>query len=213
MSAREEILGRIRSSLAVRGEQPRSDVVSDKYRERADLDRNEVQSLFCERVAEYTTTVTTASSRDLSQVLSKSCRKRRASRLLTPNDLPSAWQPTDVELCPDRGLTFPELASADGVITGCSVAIAETGTIVLDHGQTQGRRALTLLCDYHLCVVGGDQIVATVPEAIRSLARSATDDHRPITFISGPSATSDIELRRVEGVHGPRALEVVVVAG
>ena len=103
-------------------------------------------------------------------------------------------------------LSIDDLDQADGVLTGCAVAIADTGTIVLDGDEAQGRRALTLLPDYHLCVVRADQIAATVPEALRRL-----EPTRPLTFISGPSATSDIELNRVEGVHGPRTLEVLIV--
>jgi L-lactate dehydrogenase complex protein LldG len=109
-------------------------------------------------------------------------------------------------------LTYQQLDESDGVLTGCALGIAQTGTIVLDDGAHQGRRALTLLPDYHLCVVYEDQIVDLVPEAITRL-HEAVQQRRPITFISGPSATSDIELSRVEGVHGPRTLHVLVVNG
>ena len=104
-------------------------------------------------------------------------------------------------------MTVQDLDRCDGVISGCAVAIALTGTIILDGGTAQGRRALTLLPDYHLCVVRADQIAGTVAEALTRL-----DPSRPQTWISGPSATSDIELNRVEGVHGPRNLAVLIVS-
>ena len=108
----------------------------------------------------------------------------------------------------DHGLSPQELDALDGVLTGCTVAIAETGTLVLSGGPGEGRRALTLVPDLHVCVVRGVQVVETVPEAFDVLRDAAT---RPLTFVSGPSATSDIELQRVEGVHGPRRLVVVIV--
>lgn len=128
------------------------------------------------------------------------------ARLGVPPGLSDAWRPPGcVE---DDRLTVAELDSLDGALTGCSVAVAETGTLILAGGAHEGRRALTLVPDQHVCVVEAEQIVETVPEAFARLALHAT---RPLTFISGPSATSDIELRRVEGVHGPRRLIVLIV--
>ncbi|KPM51161.1 lactate utilization protein C [Frankia sp. R43] len=145
--------------------------------------------------------------------------ERRVRRLVRPAGLPASWLaelaqlaelPEGVELLEDDPpLSVRDLDAADGVITGCVLAIAETGTIVLDGGPGQGRRALTLIPDYHLVVVREDQIVASVADAIAHLDGAGAT--RPLTWISGPSATSDIELNRVEGVHGPRTLEVIVV--
>jgi L-lactate dehydrogenase complex protein LldG len=132
-------------------------------------------------------------------------------RLVVPADLPEGWAPAGVALLRDPGLTNEQLDESDGVLTGCALGIAQTGTIVLDGGPGQGRRAITLLPDYHLCVVRADQVVGLVPEAVERLGAVARDPRRPITWISGPSATSDIELNRVEGVHGPRTLEVLIV--
>jgi L-lactate dehydrogenase complex protein LldG len=130
--------------------------------------------------------------------------------VLVPPGLPSNWLGlSGVEQVPDRADDTPhDLDRVDSVVTACAVAIAETGTIVLDGGPDQGRRRITLIPDHHICVVRAPrQVVSSVPEALRRL-----DPTRPLTWISGPSATSDIELDRVEGVHGPRTLEVVLVS-
>ena len=199
-SARAEVLSRIRRAL---GPEPVVPDVPREYRTRGDLDLPALLDLLTDRLVDYKATVRPSSPDDLQATLVAALTERGARQVVVPPDL--TWDlPRAV---PDHGLTAAELDQLDGVVTGCAVAIAETGTIVLDAGPGQGRRAITLVPDYHLCVVRADQIVQTVPEAIARL-----DPARPLTWISGPSATSDIELHRVEGVHGPRTLEVVLVA-
>jgi L-lactate dehydrogenase complex protein LldG len=173
--------------------------------------RDTLIARFSERVGEYRATVRSATAQQLESVLGELAAEAGAERLAAPRDLPDGWRPGGIELVEDTGLSPQELDALDGALTGCALAIAETGTIVLDGGARQGRRALTLVPDYHLCVVDAGAIVATVPEAVEGL-EPAVEDGRPLTFIAGPSATSDIELNRVEGVHGPRTLHVVVLA-
>src|SRR5262249_38150403 len=146
--------------------------------------------------------------------LGRAMAHQEAHHVVVPHDLPGAWWPDGVDPLvdsPDEPLSVAELDNADGVITGARLGIAETGTIVLDSDVAQGPRALTLVPDLHLCVVKAADVVGTVPEAVEALGDAAAEG-RPITLVSGPSATSDIELNRVEGVHGPRRL-VVVLAG
>ena len=209
MSAREEVLGRVRSALAGSGGAARE--VPRDYRRRDDAPHGAVVDRFAERVAEYRATVFRAGPGELAATLATACRERGAERLAVPADLPDEWRPEGVELVVDEGLGPQELDGMDGALTGCALAIAETGTVVLDGGAAQGRRALTLVPDYHLCVVASDRVVGLVPEAVEAL-QAAVRAGRPLTFVSGPSATSDIELIRVEGVHGPRTLHVVIAA-
>ncbi|GAB3432436.1 LutC/YkgG family protein [Actinophytocola sediminis] len=203
--ARDIVLGRIRAALADR---PVAPEVPRDYEQARDV--GDVVALFAERVADYRAVVRRVRGDELYAEIEASLLARGAGRLVAPADLPGEWRVAEVVWSLDGPLyplSIGALDLADGVLTGCAVAIAETGTIVLDAGEAQGRRALTLVPDYHLCVVRVDQIVGTVPEALARL-----DPVRPLTFISGPSATSDIELDRVEGVHGPRNLEVLVVS-
>jgi L-lactate dehydrogenase complex protein LldG len=199
--ARSVVLGRIRRALADRPaatEIPRS---YDTSRPLGDL-----VELAAERIADYRAEVHRVALSDVPAKIASLLTARGATRMVGPVDLPPSWQVDAAEwLIDSPALSIDQLDGADGVLTGCAVAIAETGTIVLDGGETQGRRALTLVPDYHLCVVRTDQIVGIVPEALARL-----EPTRPLTFISGPSATSDIELDRVEGVHGPRTLHVII---
>jgi L-lactate dehydrogenase complex protein LldF len=204
--ARAAILGRIRSALA---DGPAPVEVPREYRKRSNRSRAEIVDLFAERAGEYRATVRRAAPGELARVLGELCGEAGARRLAVPLDLPAEWRPDHVELVPDTDLSAHELDGMDGALTGCALAIAETGTIVLDGGAAQGRRALTLVPDYHLCVVAADAISDLVPEAVERLD-AAVREGRPLTFVAGPSATSDIELNRVEGVHGPRTLHVVI---
>jgi L-lactate dehydrogenase complex protein LldG len=174
-------------------------------------DRGLVQ-LFCERVADYRARVRTAAPDEVAAALAEVAASHGARRLVVPAGIPAPWRPAGLGLVEDDGrLGARELEQFDGALTAAGLAIAETGTLVLDGGGDQGRRALTLLPDLHICVVPADRIVSDVPVAITALAEMMRSQPRPVTFISGPSATADIELRRVQGVHGPRRLEVVVI--
>ncbi|HEV2781500.1 MAG TPA: lactate utilization protein C [Actinophytocola sp.] len=200
---RTEILGRIRRALADR---PAAKEIPRDY----DLSRpiDDLPGLFAARVADYRAGVRRVATPDLPATITEVLRLRGASPMVVPPDVPASWCVPGIDWHvddEDTPLPVATLDEAAGVLTGCALAIAETGTIVLDAGPEQGRRALTLIPDYHLCVVRTEQIVGTVPEALATL-----DPLRPLTFISGPSATSDIELNRVEGVHGPRTLEVLL---
>ena len=213
-AAREQMLSRIRTAIrdVPTSEQPQDVVVPRDYRHHETEPREEVVERFIERVAEYKVTVRRVEDAALSEAIATACSERNIQRLVIPADLPEQWLPPGVEILrDDNTLTYEQLDKSDGVLTGCALGIAQTGTIVLDDGTWQGRRAITLLPDYHLCVVYEEQIVGLVPEAIDRLRDAVIHHRRPITFISGPSATSDIELNRVEGVHGPRTLDVLVV--
>ncbi|MEU1689203.1 LUD domain-containing protein [Micromonospora sp. NPDC005707] len=199
MSAREVILGRLRAALGeprpVPAEVPRD------YRPAGavatDLD------LLVDRLTDYRATVHRCADTGVTRVVDEVLGGRQA---VVPPGLPRHWLPDSVVAVTDDDLPPGRIAAADGVVTAAAVAVAETGTIVLDGAPDQGRRIITLLPDVHVCVVRADQVVATVPDALARVTPG-----RPLTWISGPSATSDIELNRVEGVHGPRNLHVIIV--
>jgi L-lactate dehydrogenase complex protein LldG len=208
-AARREILDRI--AAAVR-DSPETAPVSRDYRRDGALSASERVARFCERTGDYRADVRRVEAEAVAAAIEAACREHGARRVVVPTGLPSAWRPAGVDLVDDEALTPRELDGLDGVVTGCTVAVAETGTIVLAAGPHEGRRALTLVPDLHVCVVEESRIVELVPEATAVLEGLVARERRPLTLVSGPSATSDIELSRVEGVHGPRTLVVLVVA-
>jgi L-lactate dehydrogenase complex protein LldG len=219
VTARDEVLGRIRTALGGDpggGAHPPGDPASAGYRTRGELEPAALLDLFAERLIDYRSQVRRTEPAGLLDAVRAALAERGARRVVLPPglDLPGLDQPEPgqagtldgIELITDNALSAQDLDRMDAVITRAAVAIAETGTIILDAGPGQGRRALSLIPDYHLCLIDAAQVVALVPEAV---ARLRPD--RPLTWISGPSATSDIELDRVEGVHGPRTLEVILI--
>jgi L-lactate dehydrogenase complex protein LldG len=208
-TARDEVLGRIRDALGADVVAPEVPRAYRRAGTTGESGSTEVVDRFCERVAEYRATVTRLPAAELADTVARLCRKRGARRIAVPPAGPDAVSGVEV-VVDDPPLSPQVLDRLDGVLTGCALAIAETGTIVLDGDERSGRRALTLVPDWHMCIVEADSVVAGVPDAVAALA-DASREGRPITFVSGPSATSDIELDRVEGVHGPRTLDVLVL--
>jgi L-lactate dehydrogenase complex protein LldG len=205
VSSREEMLARIRAATAdLKGlpEVPRRYRPAGRGPGSAD---EALVGLFEERAGDYRATVRRCAADEVAQVIADAVAGRGAKRIGVPSGFPAEWSALLADAV-GPPLDVAALDGLDGVVTTVAVAIAETGTIVLDTGPGQGSRAFSLVPDYHLAVVRTGQIVAAVPDAIAAL-----DPARPLTWISGPSATSDIELSRVEGVHGPRTLDIVVV--
>ena len=210
-TSRKAILDRVRQASAGFDPAP----IQRRYRQagdRPDPAPETMREVFIDRLVDYKAQVTRCLVDDVGAAVTAFLAAESAVQVIVPDGFPDNWLPSFDRVDPpmvrrdDHGpLTVAELDRCDAVVTTCAVAIAETGTIVLDGGTGQGRRALTLLPDLHVVVVTIDQLVARVPDALGRL-----DPRRPLTWISGPSATSDIELNRVEGVHGPRQLRVVV---
>ena len=214
-SARAEILSRIRHALTdVAPEEADPAAIPRGYlREHGARAEAENTDLLAENLADYRAHVYRSDEAGLPALVARLLDERRSRSVLTPEGLPSAWisaaSEAGVELVEaDAERTHADLDQVGSVVTSCAVAIAETGTIVLDGGPGQGTRRSTLIPDHHVCVIRvPEQVVASVPQALERL-----DPARPLTWISGPSATSDIELDRVEGVHGPRNLDVILLS-
>lgn len=207
MSARDEILERVRSALAGSSE---PEPIARAYRRGGAAGGAQLVELLCVRLVDYKAEVRRVAARELPAAVAEICAAHGLSRLGVPPGLRAAWRPAGVEVVEDDGLSPRELDTLDGVLTACTLAIAETGTLVLAAGPEEGRRALTLVPDLHVCIVRESQIVDGVPAAFAQLDGLVRHERRPLTLVSGPSATSDIELSRVEGVHGPRTLVVLI---
>jgi L-lactate dehydrogenase complex protein LldG len=206
------VLARVRRALAdvPRGEGPQdSPVVRDYLRTHGSRTPAETVGLLAGNLADYRALVHRSDPGGLPALLARLLAGHGSRSVVIPPGLPTAWlSRSATTTVPDSPVSTPrDLDAVDSVVTGCALAVAETGTIVLDAAPDQGRRRITLVPDHHICVVRvPDQVVGSVPQALELL-----DPARPLTWISGPSATSDIELDRVEGVHGPRTLEVVLL--
>ena len=210
-SARAEVLRRIRVATGGTSDAAAADAwshVTREYQRNAVLEPEAVLELLEDRLRDYDAHVVRVEPGDVAEAVAKMLAARGKRRMVVPAGLPSARLPAGFEFVVDNGMTAAELDEFDGVLTGSTVAIAETGTIILQNVAGQGRRAVTLVPDYHLCLVNAADIVETVPEAMDRLRGTA---ELTTTFFSGPSATADIEMTRIKGVHGPRHVDVILV--
>ena len=216
LSARSEILARVRSAnRGIFSASPHSEpddawqAIPRAYRRSGLLDDDRRRQLLAERLLDYGAGVYSCPSAEVAAKIAEILQSRMKQKILVSSDVDPVWLPQDkAKFLYDKALSYSEIEGCDGVLTGCTIAIATTGTLALCHSASGSRRALTLLPDYHLCIVEAVKIVETVPEGFTAL-----EAHRfePITLISGPSATSDIEMTRIQGVHGPRVLDCVIV--
>jgi L-lactate dehydrogenase complex protein LldG len=207
--AKTEILEKIRRAVDGRGEDRAAEyaAIPRKYRQSGTLERAALLGLLEERLKGYGAGVSRASRADLPAAIARAAAARGKSRLLIPDGVPREWLPETMEFVTCDSGSVEGLDKAEGALTGCAAAIAATGSIVLRHSTAEGRRALTLVPDYHLCIVFAEQVVETVPEALRPMHEGGV---RLLTTIAGPSATADIEMTRIQGVHGPRTLDVIL---
>lgn len=203
-SSRDRILERIRKANAQ--SIPREASIPRDYDRASTQGIHDTLALFEERLRDYDAGVFPIRREEVGRKAAEILAAANRRRIAVPTGLPSEWRGEGVEWIPDHELSFDELNGVDGVMTAATVAVAVSGSIALQHGSTEGRRILTLLPDYHLCVIDTAQVVETLPEAFARL-----DPARPVTFFSGPSATADIEMTRIKGVHGPRFLDVLLI--
>lgn len=206
-SAKEDILNRIRSANqnSAPNRPAEYDGIERQYRQASSLPRAGVIECFIDRLHDYDSGVHRCSQDSIATTIASVLQGRGITEILVSSGVPSEWRPEGISFVEDHDLTYVDLDEKRGTLTGCAAAIALTGSIILHH--TNERRALTLIPDYHLCVVFEDQVSETVPEAIRQVAALG---NAPVTTIAGPSATADIEMTRIKGVHGPRFLDVIL---
>lgn len=211
MSARAAILAKVRQSVGDNSALREAEyaAIPREYRRQGAAGATSVLELLANRLRDYDAHVYHCAGHEIAQTVATALSDRGKTGLLRPEQLPQAWLPSGYDFAVVNGMPYHEIDRGQGVITGCVVAIAFTGTIILRHGAENGRRALTLIPDYHLCVVHADQVVETVSEGLAHLRGMETT---PLTTISGPSATADIEMSRVKGVHGPRFLDVILAS-
>ncbi len=211
-SARAEVLRRIQAAKGGSSDAATAaegwNKVAREYRREAELERKAVLELLEDRLRDYDAEVVRVERADVAAAVAQMLARRGKRRMVVPAGVPAEWLPEGFEFVVDEGMNAGELDSFDGVMTCSTVAIAETGTIVLQNAARQGRRAVTLVPDYHLCLVNAADVVETVPEAMARLQATAG---LATTFFSGPSATADIEMTRIKGVHGPRHLDVILI--
>lgn len=212
VDARSEILNEIRSANRGAADLANAQLeyaqIPRTYTQHTAVPRSETIALLTERLVDYNAHVVPCTAGQIPSTIHEALQQHNAVRVLIPGDFPRNLLPGGLDIAPDTNLTPAELDGFDAAVTLSTLAIAETGTIVLQGLAGQGRRAATLVPDVHVCILRAEDVVNTVPEAFQRLAATAT---RPLTFVSGPSATADIEMTRIKGVHGPRQLHILLV--
>jgi L-lactate dehydrogenase complex protein LldG len=205
-SSRQDILDRIRSASAGAGSALAAEP-PDAYIRHGKLDRHACLELMVERLREYDAEVVECASPDVAACIARILQESGRRTFVAPLGLPAAWRAQEFMWRIDDGLSGTDIETSDGVVTACFAAVADSGTIVLHHSSAEGRRVLTLLPDWHLCILRASQVVETLPEYFARCPQPPS----LATYISGPSATADIEMTRIKGVHGPRFLHVLLV--